>query len=160
MKTDPALRRWLLWQLRGGHAHAPFEKAVAGLPPRLRGVRPRGLPYSPWMLVEHLRLAQWDIVEYCLNPRHVSPPWPEGYWPKDPAPPHAGAWASSIAAFQRDLRRMERLVASRKVDLLGPIPHARRHTYIREVLILVDHNAYHIGQLIVVRRVLGAWTNG
>ncbi|MDR7555471.1 MAG: DinB family protein [Armatimonadota bacterium] len=160
MSTDPALRRWLRWQLRGGHAHVPFEKAVAGLSSRLRGVKPRGLPYSPWMLLEHLRIAQWDIVEYCLNPGHVSPPWPEGYWPKDPAPPTAGAWTASIAAFQRDLRRMERLVANRAIDLLAPIPHAKRHTYLREVLILIDHNAYHIGQLIVVRRVLGAWKDG
>jgi hypothetical protein len=152
-----ALREHLLYLLRGGGAHLDFEKAVAGLPPELRGVRPAGLPHSPWRLLEHLRLAQWDILEFCRNPRHVSPPFPEGYWPEGDAPPDSDAWGRSVNAFRADLRSMEALVADPASDLFTPLPHGEGQTLLREALLVADHNAYHLGQLVVVRRLLGAW---
>ncbi|MDR7523741.1 MAG: DinB family protein [Armatimonadota bacterium] len=157
--TDRAVRRHLLWLLRGGNAHAPFQRAVAGLPARLRGVRPGGLPYSPWMLVEHMRIAQWDMLEFSRNPQHVSPKWPDEYWPHNPEPPNATAWQKSIAAWRRDMRAMQRLVADPKTDLFARFPHGDGQTVFLEALQIADHNAYHIGQLIIVRRLLGAWTD-
>ncbi|MDQ7857420.1 MAG: DinB family protein [Armatimonadota bacterium] len=154
---DQALREHLIWQLGGGHAHVGFDAAVAGLPLRLQGARPPGIPYSPWMLLEHLRISQWDIVEFSRDPGHVSPRWPAGYWPARPEPPSPRAWARSVAAFRRDLRTMIALVRDPKTDLYARLPHGRGHTVLREVILLVDHNAYHLGQLIAVRRMLGAW---
>jgi hypothetical protein len=152
-----ALREHLLYLLRGGGAHLDFDKAVAGLPPELRGVRPAGLPHSPWRLLEHLRIAQWDILEFSRNPRHVSPPFPEGYWPQGDAPPDAAAWDRSVAAFRADLKAMEALVSDPASDLFTPLPHGQGQTLLREALLVADHNAYHLGQLVVVRRLLGAW---
>lgn len=152
-----ALRDHLLWLLRGGHAHVFFDRAVAGLPVRFRGMKPAGLPYSSWMLVEHMRLAQWDILEFSRKPRHVSPKWPEGYWPKTAAPPDPSAWRKTVAGFQRDLGAMIALVKNPSTDLYEKIPHGDGQTILREALLLADHNAYHLGQLIVVRRMLGAW---
>jgi hypothetical protein len=158
--TDGAVRAHLLWLLRGGHAHVYFNRALAGVPPKVRGARPAGLPYSPWMLVEHMRIAQWDILEFSRNPRYVSPKWPEGYWPKIAAPPSAGAWAASVTALRRDLNDMMRLVKDPRTDLYAKIPHGDGQTILREALLVADHNAYHLGQLIVVRRLLGAWKDG
>jgi uncharacterized damage-inducible protein DinB len=152
-----ALREHLLHLLRGGGAHLDFEKAVAALPPELRGVRPAGLPHSPWRLLEHMRIAQWDILEFSRNPRHVSPPFPDGYWPQGDAPPDAAAWDRSVAAYRADLRAMEALVADPASDLFTPFPHGQGQTLLREALLVADHNAYHLGQLVVVRRLLGAW---
>jgi hypothetical protein len=152
-----ALRDHLLNLLRGGGAHVDFEAAVADLPAELRGGNVAGLPHTPWRLLEHLRIAQWDILEFCRNPRHVSPTFPEGYWPKGDAPPDAAAWDRSIAAFRADLRAMQELVADRATDLFAPLPHGKGQTVLREALLVADHNAYHLGQLIVVRRLLGAW---
>jgi hypothetical protein len=156
-KSEKALREHLLWLLRGGNAHVKADRALAGVPAKTRGVVPAGLPYSPWMLLEHLRIAQWDILEFSQNPKHVSPKWPEGYWPKVPAPPSASAWNKSLAAFRRDLRAMQRLVADPATDLYARIPHGEGQTICREALLVADHNAYHLGQMIVVRRLLGAW---
>ncbi len=155
-KGNKALRDHLLWLLRGGHAHVKFDRALAGVPVKLRGVKPAGLPYSPWMLLEHMRIAQWDILEFSRNPKHVSPRWPEGYWPKT-APPNASAWDKSLAAFGKDLLAMQRLVANPSTDLYTRIPHGEGQTILREALLVADHNAYHLGQMIVVRRLLGAW---
>ena len=157
MKTDKSVRDHLLWLLRGGNAHIDFDLAVADMPVKLQGIKPRGLPYSPWMLVEHMRIAQWDIMEFSRNPKHVSPKWPEEYWPKKPAPPNASAWKNGVAAFRRDLKAMQRLVANPSTDLYARIPHGEGQTILRESLLVADHNAYHVGQLIVVRRVMGAW---
>ncbi len=157
-KNDKALRKHLLWLLRGGGAHLEFDQAVANLPAKLRGVRPAGLPYSPWMLLEHMRIAQWDILEFSYNPKHVSPKWPAGYWPKTEAPPPDGsAWNKSLDAFRKDGRAMQQLVADPSTDLYARIPHGEGQTILREALLVADHNAYHLGQLIVVRRLLGAW---
>ncbi|MDR5682599.1 MAG: DinB family protein [Armatimonadota bacterium] len=159
MVAPQAVRRHLLWLLRGGDAHASFDRAVRGLPVRLHGVRPAGLPYSPWGLIEHMRTAQWDILEFTRNPDHRSPPWPAGYWPSEPAPADVDAWRRSVAAFRADLRAMQHLVADPATDLFAPIPHGQGQTVLREALLVANHNAYHVGQLIVVRRLLGAWAD-
>jgi hypothetical protein len=160
MNTDQALREHLLYLLRGGGAHLNFDAAVAGLPPELRGARPPGVPHTPWRLLEHLRLAQWDILEFSRNPKHVSPDFPAGYWPAGDAPPDDAAWDRSVAAFRADLQAMQDLVADPKTDLFARIPHGDGQTILREALLVVDHNAYHLGQLVVVRRALGAWPEG
>jgi len=143
--------------LLGENAHLNFDKAVAGLPAKLRGTRPKGSPYSVWELVEHLRIAQHDILEFSRDPKHVSPSWPSGYWPKTAAPPSAAAWAKSIRGFRADLQAMAKLVASPATDLFAKIPHGDGQTVLREALLAADHNSHHIGQLILLRRLLGAW---
>ena len=159
--TDQAvLREHLLDLLGGGHAHLDFERAIAGLPAELRGARPPGLPHTPWRLVEHLRIAQWDILRFSVDPGHVSPEFPDGYWPEADAPPDPGAWDRTVAAFRADLRAMMDLVADPGTDLFAPIPHGQGQTILREALLVADHNAYHLGQLVLVRRLLGAWPEG
>ena len=157
MDQDRSLRDHLLYLLSGKGAHVSFEKTVAGLPPELRGAKPAGLPHTPWQLLEHLRLAQWDILEFSRNPEHVSPEWPEGYWPATEAPPDDAAWEASLAAFRNDLAAMKALVADPASDLYTPFPHGDGQTLLREALLVADHNAYHLGQLVLVRRALGAW---
>ena len=156
MDRDRALRDHLLYLLRGGGAHLSFEKAVADLPANLRGAMPKGLPHTPWRLLEHLRIAQWDIVEFCRNTDHVSPEFPDGYWPDGDAPPDAEAWERSVAAFQADLEAMQNLVTETE-DLFAPTLHGHAQTILREALLVADHNAYHLGQLVMIRRLLGAW---
>ena len=157
MNTDRALRQHLLYLLRDGGAHASFDQAIQGLPAKLRGKKPPGAEHTPWQIVEHLRIAQWDILEFSRNPQHVSPEFPAGYWPKSAAPPNAAAWTRSVAAFRTDLKAMEKLVQNPKTDLFAKIPHGDGQTILREVLLVADHNAYHLGALVLVRRLLGAW---
>ena len=152
-----AIRQHLLELLRGGHAHATFDSAVANFPSQLRGKKPKDAPYTAWQLLEHLRLAQWDILEFSRNSKHVSPKWPDGYWPKTEAPPNAAAWNNSVRSFRADLKAMAKLVADERSDLFARIAHGEGQTLLREALLVVDHNAYHIGQLVLLRRVLGAW---
>lgn len=155
--SDRALREHLDDLLGGGGAHLSFDKAVAGLPPELRGRRAPGSPHTAWRLVEHMRIAQWDILEFTRNPKHVSPDWPDGYWPKDDAPPDDAAWDRGLAAFRADLAAMRALVADPKTDLFALLPHGTGQTALREALLVADHNAYHLGQLVFLHRVLGAW---
>ncbi|MFL5244908.1 MAG: DinB family protein [Gemmataceae bacterium] len=157
MSNDRALREHVINLLKGGSAHVDFEAAVAGLPADLRGAKPPGVPHSPWRLLEHLRIAQWDILEFSRNPKHTSPHFPEGYWPKADAPATAKDWDRSVAGFASDLQAMCDLVADPARDLTAPIPHGKGQTILREALLVADHNAYHLGQLVVVRRALGAW---
>jgi len=159
MKSDhtAVLREHLLNLLRGEGAHLDFDKAIADLPADLRGGKVENMPHTPWRLLEHMRIAQWDILEFCRNPRHVSPSFPEGYWPAGNAPPDAAAWDRSVAAFRADLRAMQDLVAKPATDLFAPLAHGQGQTILREALLVADHNAYHLGQLVVVRRLLGAW---
>jgi hypothetical protein len=157
MDRDQALREQLVELMRGGHAHLDFASAVADLPVELRGAKLAGVPHSPWRLVEHMRIAQWDILEFSRNPRHVSPKFPEGYWPADDAPPNAAAWDRTARAFEADLQAMCDLVTDPATDLFARIPHGDGQTILREALLVADHNAYHLGQLIAVRRALGAW---
>lgn len=151
------MREHLLFLLGGGGAHVNFDAAVKGLPVALRGKRPRGAAHSPWEILEHMRIAQWDILEFSRDSRHVSPKWPEGYWPKTAAPPSGKAWAASVRAFHKDLEAMRALAADESVDLLARIPHGEGQTVLREALLVADHNAYHLGELVTVRRLLGAW---
>jgi hypothetical protein len=160
MNTDQALRTHLHELLDGGHAHLTFDAAIADLPVALRGARPERVPHSPWRLLEHMRIAQWDILEFSRNPHHVSPEWDKGYWPEGDAPPDAAAWDKSVAAYHADLRAIKELVANPATDLFAPIKHGKGQTILREALLVADHNAYHIGQLVVVRRLLGAWPEG
>jgi uncharacterized damage-inducible protein DinB len=147
----------LLYLLRGGGAHLDFEKAVAGLPPELRGSKPVGTLHTPWQLLEHLRIAQWDILDFCRNPQYKELEWPAGYWPRSEAPPDASAWEKSLAAFRADLMAMQDLVTNPSTDLFARIPHGQGQTILREALLVADHNAYHLGQLVLLRRLLGAW---
>ena len=157
MDSNKALRDHLLYLLRGGGAHLNFEKAIADLPASLRGGKPANQPHTPWRLVEHMRIAQWDILEFCRNPKHNSPKFPEGYWPRGDAPENDAAWERSIAAFRVDLQAMQDLVANPATDLFARIPHGDGQTVLREALLIADHNAYHLGQLVLLRRLLGAW---
>jgi hypothetical protein len=155
---DKELRKHLLYLLGGGGAHTSFDKAVAGIAPRLRGVKPPGAPHTAWQLVEHMRIAQWDILEFSRNPAHVSPEWPGGYWPESEAPPSAKAWEKTLKDFRADLKAMEELVKDPATDLYARIPHGDGQTILREALLAADHNAYHLGALVLLRRMLGVWT--
>jgi DinB superfamily len=154
---DAALRQHLLELLKGGSAHAKFEDAVEDFPEDLRGKKVSGVPYTPWMLLEHLRIAQWDILEFSRNPKHASPAWPAGYWPNQDSPPKPAAWNESVRAFEKDMKAMQALVADPKTDLYAPLPWGDGQTVLREALLVADHNAYHVGQLVTLRRLLGAW---
>jgi hypothetical protein len=154
---DRALREHVLYLLDGGGAHAKFDEIVAGVPPKILGQKPAGLPHSLWMLLEHLRIAQWDILEFSRSSKHTSPKWPEGYWPKTEAPTTTAAWNASVKKFRQDLKAMQDLVNDSKTDLFARIPWSDGHTILREALLLADHNAYHLGQMLDVRRLLGAW---
>jgi hypothetical protein len=158
MDHDRALRQHLLDLLRGGNAHLDLDAALDGLSAGLRGTRPAGAAHSPWEILEHLRIAQWDILEFSRNPGHVSPEWPRGYWPDGPEPPDEGAWDRSVAAFRADLQAVQELVADSGSDLFTPFAHGTGQTLLREALLVADHNAYHLGELVVVRRLLGAWS--
>lgn len=154
---DQQLREHLLFLLKGGGAHISFDDEIGHWTVPLAGTKVANFPHTAWMLLEHMRLAQWDILEFSRNPKHVSPKWPEGYWPKTEGPPNAAAWSKSIQQFRRDLKAMQKLVANPKTDLFARIPWGDGHTVLREVLLLADHNAYHLGQLLDVRRMLGVW---
>ena len=158
MPQDPRLVAHLHELLRGGHAHATFAEVVERWPEGLRGMLPPGAVHTAWQLLEHLRICQSDILEFSRSARHVSPKFPEGYWPTSTAPPDAAAWDRSVAALHADREAMEALLADPATDLLARIPHGDGQTILREALVLADHNAYHLGQLVLLRRLLGAWT--
>src|SRR5215469_6730511 len=143
-----SLRQHLIELLNGGHAHATFDDAVKGLPPKLRGTKPANFPHSAWMILEHLRLAQLDILEFSRNAKHHSPKWPEGYWPKTEAPPNEEAWKESVEKFESDLKAMKDLVKDPKTDLFTKIPWGDGQTILREALLVADHNSYHVAQLV------------
>ena len=159
MAQDPdvSLRQHLVELLTGGHAHATFEDAIEGLPAKLRGAKPASFPHSAWMILEHLRIAQSDILEFSRNQKHESPKWPEGYWPKTEDPPTESAWTKSVEQFQADLKAMQDLVKNPTTDLFTKILWGDGQTILREALLVADHNAYHIAQIVDVRRLLGAW---
>ena len=154
---DKALREQLRRVLSWHEAHLDWKKALADLPAEHRGRKPKGAPHSAWELLEHVRIAQRDILEFCRNPKHVSPDWPSGYWPKAASPPSAAAWESSVRRFEEDNEATGKLVADRKTDLFAPIPHGSGQTVLREVLLIADHNSYHLGQFVLLRRLLGSW---
>ena len=154
---DAALREQLVYLLKGGGAHVHFMDAVENFPAAKRGTYAQGLAHTGWQLLEHARIAQWDILEFSRSHEHVSPDFPEGYWPKTPAPQNDEEWNDCIAAFKRDLREMIRLVENPRTDLYAPLPHGQGQTILREALVLADHNSYHLGQLVDLRRALGSW---
>jgi uncharacterized damage-inducible protein DinB len=159
MKTDhdQSLREHLLYLLNGGGAHTKFEDVVTDLPAGLQGKKVANLPYTAWTLLEHIRIAQWDILDFSRNPKYKAMEWPKDYWPATEAPPKADAWNKSIKAFKKDMKEMQSLVADPKTDLYKKIPWGDRQTILREALLIADHNAYHLGQMVTLRRLLGAW---
>ena len=152
------MREQLAKALDWGEAHADFDKAIDGLAPALRGRRVNGLPHSAWEIVEHLRIAQHDILDFSRNPNYAERAWPDEYWPETPEPPTAEAWDESVSAFRRDRDALKQLTMDSTIDLTDRIPHGSGQTYLREVLLVLDHNAYHVAELVVLRRLLGAWT--
>jgi hypothetical protein len=152
-----SLRAHIVNLLSGKGAHVDFDAALSEFPAELRGAQLASAPHTAWQLLEHMRIAQWDILEFSRDPKHVSPNWPEGYWPETPAPQNDGAWDKSLRQFQADLDAMRQLVADPGHDLLARIPHGQGQTLLREALVLADHNAYHLGQLVFLRKMLGSW---
>lgn len=143
--------------LTGGHAHATFDDAVKGLPAELRGVIPEGIPYSIWQLVEHIRITQWDILEFSRDAKHQSPRWPEGYWPKETAPVDDAAWKHSLSQIKSELKEFVALLKAPDAELYKPFAHGDGQHLFREALLIADHTSYHTGEIIVIRRLLGAW---
>lgn len=154
---EKTIRAQLVKLLDFEEAHVGFDRAVKGIPARLRGKVPAGGEHSLWQLLEHLRIAQADILEFCLTAKYKERKWPDDYWPLSPAPRSDAAWTKAIAAYRRDRKTFQRLAADTKIDLLATIPHGTGQTYLREILLAADHAAYHIGQVITVRRQLGVW---
>jgi hypothetical protein len=158
MNTDQSLRQHVLYMLQMKGAHLSFDDAVADFPENLMNAFPPNVVYTPWHLVEHLRICQWDILEYVRNPQHVSPEWPVGVWPARDAKADKTVWNRSIELFRHDLKAMQDIVADPNTDLHAPIPHGYGgHTILREALLVADHNAYHVGELAILRQVMGAW---
>ncbi|MBS1501016.1 MAG: DinB family protein [Bacteroidetes bacterium] len=154
-KEHEILVNELLKLLSGGSAHMGFNDAVDGLPAELRSVKPDNLPYSIWQLVEHIRIAQWDMLEFSKGENHKSPDWPEGYWPKEPAPASDEAWERSLKQIGDDLGEFTALL--KRGDIYRAFPHGHGQSILREALQIADHNAYHTAEIIVIRRLLGAW---
>jgi DinB superfamily len=157
LMDDKTIREYLRKLLSWSEGHVDWKKALAGMPRASRGERPKGAPHSAWELLEHVRIAQWDILNFSRDPKHVSPDFPSGYWPATSAPPSDAAWEKSVKSFQSDMEAMGKLIADSKTDLAAPIPHGSGQTILREALLLADHNAYHLGQFVLVRRLLGNW---
>lgn len=160
METDKVLRKQLLSLLKGGHAHMSFDQAVADFPAAHFNDRLPHVPYTFWHLLEHIRIAQWDILEFVRNPKHTSPPWPEGYWPNRDAEADSARWKKTIESFRADLNAILSMVEDPDTDLYAPLPHAKDYNVLREVLLVADHNAYHIGEFAALRGVMDAWPDG
>ncbi|MBO0858741.1 MAG: DinB family protein [Chloracidobacterium sp.] len=154
---DSIIRQNLVELLRGGHAHLTPEQALNGLEPALRRARPANSEHSVWENLEHMRLAQEDILRYTIDASWVSPDFPEGYWPNETGELTEEAWAASVASFYADLEEVVNLVEDQNLDLTAEIPHGEGQTYLREILLVADHNAYHLGQIVQIRKALGAW---
>jgi hypothetical protein len=153
-RQDTFLRKQLADAMRGHQAHLDFDSAIRDFPVELRGVKIPGAPHTAWQLLEHMRIAQWDILEFSRNPKHESPKWPEGYWPKTEAPPDAKAWDASVRAFQKDAREMEHVVNDSKQELFRAFEHGEGQTLLREALLIANHNSYHLGQLVYLKKAL------
>ncbi len=157
MNQNKILREHLLWLLRGGNAHMGFEQAVAKFPLEYINQKLPNAPYAPWHLIEHVRIAQWDILEFTRQPNHSSPAWPEGYWPPPDKQAGEAQWQKTVEDFRADLQALQELVADPDTDLCAPLPHAPDYTVLREILLVADHNAYHIGEFAVLRQVMETW---
>ncbi len=157
MNPDKTLRKQLLWLLRGGNAHIGFDQAVAEFPVEHINRKLPNAPYTPWHLIEHIRIAQWDILEFTRNPDHVSPAWPEGYWPARDEQADAARWEKTIENFRADLKTLQEIVADPDTNLCAPLLHAPDYTVLREILLVADHNAYHVGEFAIMRQVMETW---
>jgi hypothetical protein len=157
MTNEKALREHVVKLLRGGDAHATFEQAVKEFPVEARGRKPKGLEHSAWELLEHLRIALEDLVDFSVNPKYKVMQWPEEYWPASAAPPDAKAWDGAVKGYEKALQAMCDLVMDEGRDLFARIPHGEGQTILREALVAADHNAYHLGQIVQLRKVLGVW---
>ncbi len=157
MSSEDVTREQLLELLEGGHAHMPFEQAVAEFPPEAMNRRPPQVPYTPWQLLEHMRIAQWDILAFIQDPSHESPKWPDGYWPRREAEVDVEGWERTLEQFRRDGHALRQMAADPGVDLTAPLAHAPGYTILRELLVVADHNAYHIGEFAILRQVMGTW---
>ena len=154
---DSGLREHLVQLLVGSDAHLNFDDTVSRFPVELRTVIPPGSAHSAWQLLEHLRIAQWDILEFSRDPSHASPTFPDGYWPSRDTTPDDDAWDKSVRSFRSDRDALQALVATKSTDLLAPIPHGTGQTILRECFVVAKHNSYHLGQLVLLRRLLGTW---
>lgn len=157
-KINPELISELRAALSGSHARVTLERALKGLRPDLRGVVPEGAPYSIWQQVEHIRIAQWDMLGFSMGPSHQSPDWPGGYWPKESAPPSEEAWNTSLGQIKKDTEAFVGLLEDPEADLFTPFPHGNGQSLLREALQIIDHNSYHTGEIVALRRILGDWT--
>ena len=157
MDQTKSLRQHLIKQLDNNEAHVSFDDAVKDMPAALRGAKPNGVEHSPWQELEHLRIAQWDIFEFAMNPKHKSPEFPAGYWPGSVQPPHEKAWEKSVESFRADQEKFKKFLNDESTDLFAKIPHGDGQTVLRQAIVAVDHNGYHIGQIVLLRRLLGAW---
>ncbi len=160
LDNQQSLREHVVALLTKEQAHMSFDHAITAFPTKLRGATVSGLPHTAWQLLEHLRIAQWDMVDFTINKKYKEITWPDDYWPKRTAPKSAAEWNSSIARIRRDLNVMVKLVANPKTDLYSVIPWGSGQTILREALVIADHNAYHVAQLVDVRKALGAWPPG
>ena len=160
MKTVEGGRAELAAALAGKGAHVDFDGAIKNFPPDLRGVKPEKVPHTGWQLLEHIRISQADILDFCVNPKYKELKWPEEYWPASAAPPDEAAWEQSIAGYRRDIKAMQDLVSDAERDLHSRISHGDGQTLFREALLVIDHNSYHLGQLVFVRQLLGIWPPG
>lgn len=153
--NEQILREQLISLIRGGNAHVTFDKVISEFPAALRGMKAPGAPHAAWELLEHMRLCQWDILEFSRDAKHVSPAWPSGYWPPSEAPPNRTAWNRSVESFKKDQTAMEQLVTNPKTDLYKRIPHGTGQNILREALLVADHNSYHLGQMFLLSQMLG-----
>jgi hypothetical protein len=157
MESDKVVREQLLFLLRSGNAHMNFDQAVADFPIQNINTKPPNVTHTPWYLLEHLRIAQWDILEFIRDPKHVSPTWPEGYWPPENENADQSKWEKTISDFHTDMETLQNMVVDQQVDLYAPILHAPDYTILREILLVADHNAYHIGEFVILRQVMDNW---
>ena len=157
MIDDEVVRQELLALLQGGNAHLNFERAVSQFPFDYINRKAPHISYSSWELLEHIRICQWDILEFILNPQYKSPPWPKGYWPAKGESADENKWKNTLRNFCGDLSSVENLVRDSSINLYQPIPHAPDYNIFREILLIADHNAYHLGELVVLRKVLSIW---
>lgn len=155
--NEGPLRKQLIEMLTGEHAHVSLDNALKGMPQKLIGVRPEKIPYSIWQITEHIRITQWDIVEFCKDAKHVSPKWPQGYWPKNEGPEDISEWKESLGTIQREREEMIRMIEDPNKQLLQPFPYGQGQTLLREALLIIAHTSYHTGEIIVVRRLLESW---
>jgi len=156
-KNRDAIVNALMGLLTNGHAHIPFERAIQNIPPGYRGVLAEGLPYSIWQLIVHIRIMQWDILEFAKQAKHKSPAWPDGFWPEGPGSPGEMDWTYSLSQIRRDKQEMIALLQDPKNNIFEPFPYDKSHSLVTEALLIADHTSYHTGQIIAIRRNLGIW---